>query len=201
MSTEDPGRRRVLGTALLGAAAVAGAAAAAALPDLGAERRPLVDDREAHWAPADPANLTRSPGGARRPVDRIVVHMTQATFADTLGIFRNPDRRVSAHYLVRSVDGRIAQCVRERDIAWHAGDWAHNVRSIGIEHEGWVDRPRYFTARMYASSAALTARLCARHGIPVDREHIIGHREVPGTDHTDPGPLWDWDRYLQLVRA
>ncbi|MGW5821646.1 N-acetylmuramoyl-L-alanine amidase, partial [Streptomyces noursei] len=25
--------------------------------------------------------------------------------------------------------------------------------------------------------------------------------EVPGTDHTDPGPHWDWDRYLALVRA
>ncbi|NEE28560.1 N-acetylmuramoyl-L-alanine amidase, partial [Streptomyces sp. SID7982] len=56
------------------------------------------------------------------------------------------------------------------------------------------------TKEMYASSARLTASICARHGIPIDREHIIGHVEVPGTDHTDPGPHWDWDRYLELVR-
>ena len=41
--------------------------------------------------------------------------------------------------------------------------------------------------------------VCARYGIPVDREHIIGHVEVPGTDHTDPGPGWDWKKYLRLV--
>ena len=34
----------------------------------------------------------------------------------------------------------------------------------------------------------------------MDRKHIIGHVEVPGTDHTDPGPHWDWDRYMRLVR-
>jgi N-acetyl-anhydromuramyl-L-alanine amidase AmpD len=52
---------------------------------------------------------------------------------------------------------------------------------------------------MYASSARLTAGICGRYGIPVDRRHIIGHVEVPGTDHTDPGPHWDWDRYIRLV--
>ncbi|MEW2554914.1 N-acetylmuramoyl-L-alanine amidase, partial [Streptomyces zhihengii] len=26
-----------------------------------------------------------------------------------------------------------------------------------------------------------------------------GHVEVPGNDHTDPGPHWDWNRYMQLV--
>jgi N-acetyl-anhydromuramyl-L-alanine amidase AmpD len=53
---------------------------------------------------------------------------------------------------------------------------------------------------MYAASARLTAATCRRYGIPVDRKHILGHVEVPGTDHTDPGPHWDWDRYIRLVR-
>ena len=67
------------------------------------------------------------------------------------------------------------------------GTATYNERSIGIEHEGFVDRPQDFTDAMYRSSARLTAGICARYGIPVDREHIIGHAEVPGTDHTDPG--------------
>src|SRR5439155_775584 len=52
--------------------------------------------------------------------------------------------------------------------------------------------------------------LAARYGSPIDREHIIGHYQVPdptdpslggGSDHhTDPGPYWKWDYYMRLVR-
>jgi peptidoglycan hydrolase-like protein with peptidoglycan-binding domain len=52
---------------------------------------------------------------------------------------------------------------------------------------------------MYRSSAALTAYLCNRYSIPKDRAHIVGHSEVPGNDHTDPGPNWNWTYYMQLV--
>jgi peptidoglycan hydrolase-like protein with peptidoglycan-binding domain len=52
---------------------------------------------------------------------------------------------------------------------------------------------------MYRSSAALTSALCDRYGIPKDRAHIIGHSEAAGNDHTDPGPYWDWARYMRYV--
>ena len=122
-------------------------------------------------------------------------------YGNTLAVFQHPKKRVSAHYVVRSGDGHVAQCVREHDIAWHAGDWDHNLRSIGIEHEGWVERPGYFTDVLYEKSARLTATICTRYGIPKDRTHVIGHYEVPGTDHTDPGPDWDWTRYIRLVNT
>ena len=109
-------------------------------------------------------------------------------------------RGAAAHYVVRK-DGHITQMIRELDVAYHAGNRSYNERSVGIEHEGFVDRPEDFTAEMYAASARLTAGICARYDIPVDREHIIGHVEVPGTDHTDPGKHWDWDRYMKLVRG
>ncbi|MGW4654054.1 N-acetylmuramoyl-L-alanine amidase [Streptomyces sp. NPDC004279] len=172
----------------------------ALLPSVPAAARPrIVDHPFAVWMSADPANFTASARPLSHPVDRVVIHVTQATYTNTLGIFTNPRKKVSAHYVVRSVDGHIAQCVREHDIAWHAGNWDYNTRSIGIEHEGWVDRPGYFTDSLYEGSARLTAAICARFGIPKDRAHIIGHYEVPGTDHTDPGPDWDWARYMQLV--
>lgn len=101
--------------------------------------------------------------------------------------------------MVRSGDGLVAQCVRERNIGWHAGNWDYNTRSIGIEHEGWVDQPSYFTHAMYERSARLTADICDRYGLTKDRAHIIGHHEVPGSDHTDPGVNWDWVRYIRLV--
>jgi hypothetical protein len=106
---------------------------------------------------------------------------------------------VSAHYVVRSSDGQITQMVREKDRAWHAGNSDYNHRSVGIEHEGYVSDASWFTDQMYRASAALTRDIAGRYGIPKDRTHIIGHVEVPGTDHTDPGPYWDWNKYMSYV--
>ncbi|MFD7707211.1 N-acetylmuramoyl-L-alanine amidase [Streptomyces sp. NPDC059786] len=158
-----------------------------------------VDYPSAEWVSASTSNYTASSRPSAYPLDYVVIHVTQETYTDTLAIFGNSAKKVSAHYVVRSADGHIAQCVRERDIAWHAGNWDYNTRSIGIEHEGWVDQPAYFTDALYEESAKLTATICEKYGIPRDRAHIIGHYEVPGSDHTDPGPLWDWTRYLRLV--
>ncbi|WP_320777179.1 peptidoglycan recognition family protein [Streptomyces sp. CRN 30] len=193
-SSPSPGRRRVLrGTALA-------VLPYALLPGPRAGDRPRAPDHPSGvWEPASPSNRTAAEGPQPRSVDLVVIHVTQTTYRNTLSVFRDPASAVSAHYLVRSADGLVAQCVRERDIAWHAGDWAHNTRSVGIEHEGWVDEPGWFTDALYERSARLTAAICDRHGIPKDRAHIIAHHEIPGTDHTDPGPHWDWPRYLRLV--
>ncbi|MDQ0579396.1 N-acetylmuramoyl-L-alanine amidase [Streptomyces rishiriensis] len=189
-----PGRRRILKGAALAAVPYA------LLPEARAGAGPrTVDYPLAEWLPAHAANRTAANRPAGRPVDRVVIHVTQTLYAKALTVFQNPRKKVSAHYLVRSVDGHVAQCVREADVAWHAGNWDYNTRSIGIEHEGWVDRPAFFTDALYEGSARLTASVCDRYGIPKDRAHIIGHYEVPGTDHTDPGPNWDWVRYLRLV--
>lgn len=188
-------RRRIL----QGAAVAATAALLPASVRAGAAPTAVTDYPQAQWFPASPANRTSANRPSDHPVDRIVIHVAQQAFTETVGIFEGPAQRVSAHYVVRSGDGFVAQRVRERDIAWHAGNWDYNTRSIGIEHEGWVDQPSYFTPTMYERSARLTADICDRYGLPKDRAHIIGHDEVPGSDHTDPGAHWDWGRYIRLV--
>ncbi|WP_199549413.1 N-acetylmuramoyl-L-alanine amidase [Streptomyces sp. N35] len=189
-----PSRRRLLqGAALAVPTALLAGGTTAARPTA------VADYPDADWVPASSSNQTASNRPTTYPLTHIVIHVTQETYADTLGIFQNPAKQVSAHYVVRSADGNVAQCVRDRNIAWHAGNWTYNTRSIGIEHEGFVDQPEWFTHAMYESSAALTAHLCATYDIPRDREHIIGHNEVPGATHTDPGPLWDWTRYIRMV--
>ncbi|MGW1724390.1 N-acetylmuramoyl-L-alanine amidase [Streptomyces sp. NPDC002306] len=189
-----PSRRRLLKGAALAAVPYA------LLPGTraGAQAQ-AVDYPLAEWRPASSSNHTVSNRPTTYAVDRVIIHVTQETYSDTIAIFQNPAKRVSAHYVVRSADGHVAQCVRERDVAWHAGNWGYNTRSIGIEHEGWVDQPGYFTDALYEQSARLTAAICAKYAIPKDRAHIRGHFEVPGTDHTDPGPNWDWVRYIRLV--
>jgi N-acetyl-anhydromuramyl-L-alanine amidase AmpD len=159
-----------------------------------------VDFRGARWLAASSANFRWADRPDDYSIDRVVIHVTQGSYASAVKVFQDPDHRAAAHYIVRK-DGRVTQMIRELDVAFHAGNRDYNERSIGIEHEGFVDRPEDFTDAMYTASARLTAEICGRYGIPVDREHLIGHVEVPGTDHTDPGEHWDWNRYLKLVRA
>ncbi|MGH3756953.1 N-acetylmuramoyl-L-alanine amidase [Actinophytocola sp.] len=148
------------------------------------------------WNPAHSANYSV---GRSSAITTVVIHVTQGSYAGTISWFQNPDSQVSAHYVVRSADGEITHMVADADTAWHAR--SGNPYSIGIEHEGFVDDPSWFTDAMYRSSAALTTWLCDTYGIPKDRSGIVGHNEVPGNDHTDPGPHWDWDYYIQLVNG
>ncbi|MFG3102731.1 N-acetylmuramoyl-L-alanine amidase [Streptomyces sp. NPDC048182] len=159
----------------------------------------VVDYAGARWVSASDANWRRADRPDDYGIDMVVVHVTQGSFSSAVKAFQDPGHRAAAHYIVGQ-DGHVTQMIRELDVAFHAGNREYNERSVGIEHEGFVDRPQDFTDAMYAASARLTAAICGRYGIPVDRKHIIGHVEVPGTDHTDPGPHWDWDRYLRLVR-
>ncbi|MGW0856159.1 N-acetylmuramoyl-L-alanine amidase [Streptomyces sp. NPDC002690] len=207
--TADGVSRRTL---LIGGSAMAAAVTAAALardelkhawwrlPGVEKPRTPgELDYAGAHWTAASGANWRRADRPDDFAIDRVVVHVTQGSLASAVRAFQDPAHQAAAHYVVGK-DGSVTQMIRELDVAYHAGNRAYNERSVGIEHEGFVDRPKDFTAAMYASSARLTASVCGRYGIPVDREHVVGHVEVPGTDHTDPGPHWDWDRYIELIR-
>ncbi|MFI6600781.1 N-acetylmuramoyl-L-alanine amidase [Nonomuraea sp. NPDC050536] len=151
------------------------------------------------WAPASTANYAVSNRPTSDPINLIIIHVTQGSYAGTISWFQNPSAAVSAHYVIRSSDGQITQMVREKDRAWHAGNSDYNHRSVGIEHEGYVSDASWFTDQMYRSSAALTRNIADRYGIPKDRSHIIGHYQVPGSDHTDPGPYWDWTKYMSYV--
>jgi len=146
------------------------------------------------WNPANAANYAT---GRTAAISQVIIHVTEGSYAGSISWFQDPAAEVSAHYVVRSSDGEITQMVRDADTAWHAR--SGNASGLGIEHEGYVDDPSWFTDAMYRSSAALTKHLCDVHGIPKDRAHIVGHSEVPGNDHTDPGPNWNWDTYMSYV--
>ncbi|MFC7303793.1 N-acetylmuramoyl-L-alanine amidase [Streptomyces monticola] len=147
---------------------------------------------------------------ANRPKDQkieyIVVHDTEGTWDTALKLVQDPEY-VSWQYTLRSTDGHIAQHLNLKDVGWHAGNWAVNSKSVGLEHEGFLARPdAWYTEAMYRSSARLVKYLAKRYGIPLDRQHILGHDTVPGTTpatipgmHTDPGPYWDWQHYFTLM--
>ncbi|MDQ0945535.1 N-acetylmuramoyl-L-alanine amidase [Streptomyces sp. V1I1] len=143
---------------------------------------------------------------ASQSVKYIIVHDTEGSWDTTLKLVQDPTY-VSWQYTLRSSDGHIAQHVPLKDVAWHAGNWYVNAKSVGLEHEGFLVSPdAWYTEAMYRTSARLVRYLAKRYNIPLDRQHILGHDNVPGTTaatirgmHTDPGPYWDWAHYFQLI--
>ncbi|MFF8413746.1 N-acetylmuramoyl-L-alanine amidase [Streptomyces omiyaensis] len=148
------------------------------------------------WVPASSSNYSV---GRSSAITKVVIHVTQGSYAGSISWFQDPAAQVSAHYVIRSSDGQVTQMVRDKDTAWHAR--SANPYAVGVEHEGYISNPAWFTEAMYRSSAALTRHLTSKYGIPRDRTHIVGHSEVPGNDHTDPGPNWNWSYYMSLVRG
>lgn len=153
-------------------------------------------------------NYTR----AKRPASEIrfiVVHVSEGSFLGTVSWLRDPRSHASANFVV-SRAGQVQQLVPLHDIAWQAGNWVYNVRSAGIENEGYTDSPAGFTLPEYRASARIAAVIARRSLIPIDRRHIIGHNQVPdpndplqggGIDnHTDPGKYWHWNLFMRLVR-
>jgi AmpD protein len=108
---------------------------------------------------------------------------------------------VSAHLLIER-DGRVTQFVSFRDRAWHAGVSAFcdrencNDFSIGIELEG-SDTEAYTDAQ-YTSLAAVTGEIMDAYPA-ISRDRITGHSDIAPGRKTDPGPVFDWQRYRSLL--
>lgn len=106
-----------------------------------------------------------------------------------------PEGRVSSHFYIRR-DGQLIQFVSCLKRAWHAGlsSWQGRSRcndfAIGIELEGSDNQP--FTDAQYAVLHELT--LALRAAFPI--QGIAGHNHIAPGRKTDPGPYFDWLRYL-----
>ncbi|MEO0163064.1 MAG: N-acetylmuramoyl-L-alanine amidase [candidate division WOR-3 bacterium] len=161
---------------------------------------PLVD----RWDQADPSNFTASSRPSSYPIHKIIVHTTEGSYYGAISWFKNPSSNVSAHYVLRSSDGEATQMVCHKDIAWHAGNWYYNTRSIGIEHEGYVSRNGWYTDTVLKKSAYISRMSITTFGFSLNHDTIngiMGHNEVPGATHTDPGAYWDWLYYMALVEG
>lgn len=148
----------------------------------------------------DLTKYNKSDSSYRKPIDRIIIHWFGiGTLTSALNRFKSPTGDASAHYLVSN--GKIYQCVLEEEVAWHAGNWEMNQRSIGIEHDATAStdaHPHDLSELDYKTSAELIADICKRHNIPLDREHILGHREVSST--SCPGTV-DIDKLISLAKG
>ncbi|MET9529170.1 N-acetylmuramoyl-L-alanine amidase [Streptomyces sp. NPDC006649] len=158
---------------------------------------------------ADPSNgqVSDRPANGIK-ITQIIIHTTEGAYDDAIKTFQTPGG-ASAQYVMRSSDGAVTQMVANKDVAFGDGNYDSNLHAVQIEHEGFsAHGADWYTTAAYEQTAELVKYLAARYDIPLDRQHILGHDNVPGPSdatlsgmHWDPADGWDWTRFMQLIGA
>ncbi|MFJ4988169.1 N-acetylmuramoyl-L-alanine amidase [Streptomyces sp. NPDC088732] len=139
---------------------------------------------------------------------QIVLHTTEGSYDAAIRTFQGPNA-TAAHYVMRSSDGAVTQMVSDKDVAFGDGNYDSNLHSIQIEHEGFsAFGAQWYTDAVYQQTAKLVKYLAERYDIPLDRQHILAHDNVPGGKtadlagmHWDQGNEWDWTRFMKKLGA
>ena len=149
---------------------------------------PTGQSRDVLWRP--------SPNFDQRRPNFVILHQTSNdTVAKALATLTDPERRVSAHYLIGR-DGAAMQLVDESARAWHAGEswWGGstdlNSASIGIELDNTGDEP--FAEAQIVSLLVLLGELRTRYRIP--QANYLAHGDIAPTRKVDPGRLFPWQQ-------
>jgi hypothetical protein len=138
---------------------------------------------------------------------------TAAYFAGGAG-----GRDVSSHYCADS--DSVVQCVLLADTAWTVGNRPGNNRGINWELAGYASQTREqwldpFGLAMFARMAPIVRADAAAYGIPLERRTVEELRTFKAgvtshndlrlafgvTDHTDPGPNFPWDVFLEIMNG
>lgn len=143
-------------------------------------------------------------GGRMVEVRGLVLHIAVGWYEGTIAWQRNPDSRVSSHFIIGRESGELAQMVDTDIRAWTQGDG--NGRWLSSENEGFLVGDRRnpggwekLSPWQVEANAQLLARAHREHGVPLaiathpgqrglghhsmDREWLDeqwGHDECPG---------------------
>ena len=120
----------------------------------------------------------------RRKTDMAVVHHTGNPWDDDLSAAEIDASQkaqgwtcIGYHYVIRK-DGTVEQGRPHWTVGAHA--YGHNSHTIGIHVCGNFEEA-VPTDEQIESLAMLLANLCTDYGLPIDRDHIVGHRELMAT--------------------
>jgi N-acetyl-anhydromuramyl-L-alanine amidase AmpD len=161
----------------------------------------------------DPVTIAANGQVSDRPangikIDRIVLHTAEGSFASAKDELDAPGAITGANYLM-DTDGTTTQLMADKDLAFAVGNYHYNLHSVSIEQAGFTARGAdWYTDAVYQQTAKLVKYLAKRYDVPLDRQHILGHDNVPGSldsnlaaQHWDKGTAWDWNRFMQLLDA
>ena len=122
----------------------------------------------------------------RNQTDMIVIHHTgeadidaSAEQIDQWHKNNNPPWAMIGYHFVIRKNGDIERGRPEWAVGSHA--YGENYHTLGIHLSGDFMTAHPTPAQM-ESCAALVNYLCIRYGIPPDRDHIVGHRDLMETD-------------------
>lgn len=125
----------------------------------------------------------------------IVIHCTDGFFPSDMQFLQNPTGGaagpVSAHFVV-SPTGAVHQLVDEANSAWHAGRVDKPTAKLKKNVFGVYENPNLYSVGIEVSLRAgtimpkdqelalrkLVREIAGRHNIPLDRDHVVGHREI-----------------------
>lgn len=124
--------------------------------------------------------------------------------------------QVSAHYCVDS--DSIVQCVREEDTAFTAPGANHDgiqIEMAGFARQSPAEWADPYSAAMLDRVVGLVAELCFRYALPVQfvdvpgllsgergiTTHAAVSRAWRRSTHTDPGPHFPMQAFLEAVRS
>jgi N-acetylmuramoyl-L-alanine amidase len=124
------------------------------------------------------SNFQSGRGGVT--LDRIVVHHTWGSLASAQARFNQDGSQVSAHVIVAR-DGSLLSLVDIGDTAFHAGDFAYNERSVGIEFESSQGDVPEFTDIQYSAGHDLIDNIGSRQGFALDGSSVVPHSAVVPT--------------------
>lgn len=139
-------------------------------------------------------------------VEFLVLHYSAASLEETLRIFKDAARKVSAH-LVVGRDGEIFELVKCWDgiahKAWHAGEsrfetaektWeGFNDFSIGVELVNFNGNILPYSSRQYEALHAVIAHLQSCYPALRNVRRIVGHEHIAAfRGKCDPGWCFDW---------
>lgn len=141
-------------------------------------------------------HFTKGRSGSK--VNKVIVHYNAGnlTVEGCYSVWQS--RAASAHYQVED-GGRIGQLVWDSDTAWHAGNWAANCSSIGIEHANRSDGT--ISEACLDNGAHLVAAICKYYGLgrPEWLKNVFPHKYFAAT--SCPGQIYGSQKDAYIQRA
>jgi N-acetyl-anhydromuramyl-L-alanine amidase AmpD len=158
------------------------------------------------WTPESCGEIGYDPPGSHgrqnTTIDRLILHCTLGTNSES---WLNGCHGNSTHFLDWRDGSKRLQSVSMLDAAWAAGNKGYNLRGIQYEHECTESEmldATYWTLSILRRMATNCAEILhANPGIKPDRQHVIGHVDVPDQDHYDPGPVFPWNIFIDELAA